>query len=84
MTQIIVKEDSPVEPEDLHLIILKKKIKPIDKIDEELKKQYKLYGLFKEFNPKFYEEAIPLKNALDKLYTSDVRFSSKYNIFGMF
>ncbi|MFX1277809.1 MAG: hypothetical protein ACFFA3_00225 [Promethearchaeota archaeon] len=85
MTQIIAKEDTPVELEDLHIILAKRKLKLKTKITEETKKQQcELYELFKEFNPNYFEEAIPVKNALDKLYTSDIKFRSTFDFSRMY
>ncbi|MFX1376896.1 MAG: hypothetical protein ACFFA0_13910 [Promethearchaeota archaeon] len=47
MEQIIVKEDSPVELEELHIVLLKKSSKSIQKDTEEFKKRYDLFELYK-------------------------------------
>ena len=84
MVLITVKKDSLSEFEELHKILLKKTSKPIDKVAEEVKKRNKLHEQFKDLNPKYFEEAIPVKNALDKLHTSDIKISFKYDISRIF
>ncbi|MFX0029359.1 MAG: hypothetical protein ACFE8B_09125 [Candidatus Hermodarchaeota archaeon] len=84
MAQITVKKDSLSELEELHRILLEKKFKPADKVAEEFKKRNKLHEQFKGLNPKYFEEAIPLTYALDKLHTSDIKISSKYDFSRIF
>jgi len=81
MKQVTVKEDSLIELEDLYIILLKKTSKSEQKDIDEAKKQNELY---KNLNPRYFEEGIPLKEALQKPYTSDIIFSSKFDIFRVF
>jgi len=37
-----------------------------------------------DLNPRYFEEAMTLKNALKKVYSSDINLSSKYNVFWPF
>ena len=81
MKQVTVKEDSLIELEDLYIILLKETSKSEQKDIDEAKKQNDLY---KNLNPRYFEEGIPLKEALQKPYTSDIIFSSKFDIFRVF
>jgi len=80
LKQVTVKEDSRIELEDLHIILLKKTSKLEQKDINEAKKQNELYELYKNLNPKYFEEAIPIKEALKNLDTSDNVFSSRFKI----
>jgi hypothetical protein len=61
------------------LIILLKKSSAPKQIDNKVGiKQYELYNTF---NPRFFEIIIPLKEAKLKVDSSDIIYSSKYNIF---
>ncbi len=81
MKQVTVKEDSLFELEDLYIILLKETSKSEQKDIDEAKKQNDLY---KNLNPRYFEEGIPLKEALQKPYTSDIIFSSKFDIFRVY
>jgi len=37
--------------------------------------------LLGDLNPRYFEEAMTLENALEKVYSSDIYSSSRYNIF---
>lgn len=37
--------------------------------------------LLGDLNPRYFEEAMSLEDALEKVYSSDIYFSSKFNIF---
>lgn len=78
MTQIIMKKGTPVKIEELYVILLKKFSEEKEKEDEEFQEQYEF---FKNLNPRYFEEGIPLKEALERQYLSDIRFSSGFNIF---
>jgi len=84
MEQVIVNEDSLIELEELHIILLEKTSKAEQKDIEQTKKQIGLYELYKNLNPRYFEEGIPLNEAIEKLYTSDIVFSSKFNIFRVY
>jgi len=84
MKQVTVKEDSLIELEDLYIILLKKTSKSEQKDIDEAKKQNELNELYKNLNPRYFEEGIPLKEALQKPYTSDIIFSSKFDIFRVY
>ena len=84
MKQVIVNKDSLIELDELHIILLEKTSTGEQKDIEQIKKQFELYELYKNLNPRYFEEGIPLKEALQKPYTSDIIFSSKFDIFRVF
>ena len=75
----VVKEDNPIELSALFIIILKPSSIQRQKNIEEAQKQYKLYKLYKNLNPKYFENIISLKRAKLKVDSSDIIYSSKYN-----
>ena len=81
--QKFVKENDPIEFSELYIciILLKQRVTQRQKDIEEVKKQYELYELYKNLNPKYSENFIPLKEAKLKVDSSDMIYSSKYNIF---
>lgn len=48
---------------------------------EESQKQYELYELYENLNPRYSEAIIPPKEAKERIASSDIIYSSKYNIF---
>jgi ubiquinone/menaquinone biosynthesis C-methylase UbiE len=81
MTQII-DTNSYVALEELYRILLKKSLKPEQKNSEELKTH--LHELFKNLNPRFFEVAIPVKAAMQRVYNSHFIFRSHFDISRMF
>ena len=69
------------ENEDIYVILLKYRPNLKQVSIEEGKKQYKLYELYKNLNPKYSEEIIPLNEAKLKVHSSDIVYSSNFNIF---
>jgi hypothetical protein len=74
-----VKEDNIIELKALH-IILKEKIAEYQekKEFEEGKKNIDLYLCL---NPRYYENRITIKQAKLKMDASDIRLSSRFNMF---
>ncbi len=72
------RENDSIEFWELFIIILKLSFTRRKKDIEEAKKQYELY---KNLNPKYFENVITLKEAKLKVDSSDIIYSSKYNIF---
>lgn len=81
MEQVIIDKNSNVEVEDLY-IILKKTSKQEDA--EEVNEQYELYEFFKDLNPRYFEESIPVKDAMDRVYSSDIKFRTNFDFSRMF
>jgi len=81
MEQKLVRKNDLIDSSGLYIILLKHDSKQEKRDIEEVKKQYKLYELYKILNPKYSENIIPLKEAKLKVDSSDIIFSSKYNIF---
>ena len=77
----VIEENKPSEIEELYVILLNHSSSSEHEYLEEARNQYKLYELFKNLNPKYSEEIIPLKEATLKVYSSDIVYSSKFNIF---
>jgi len=69
------------ENEDLYVILLKYRSTLKQESIEEAEKQYELYELYKDLNPKYSEEIMLLNEAKLKIDSSDIVNSSKYNIF---
>jgi len=69
------------EKKELYVILLNYRSSLEQKDIKEAKNQYSLYELYKNLNPKYFEEIIPLKEATLKVYLSDIVYSSKFNIF---
>ena len=69
------------ENEEIYVILLKHSSNLKQNSVEEAKNQHKLYELYKDLNPKYSEELIPLNEAKLKIDSSDIVYSSKYNIF---
>lgn len=84
MKQVMVNKDSLIGLEELHKILLEKTSKAEQEDSELTKKQVELYELYKDLNPRYIEEAIPLKEAIEIPYTSDIVFSSKFNAFRVY
>ncbi|MFX0082685.1 MAG: hypothetical protein ACFE94_13125 [Candidatus Hodarchaeota archaeon] len=84
MRQVIVNEDTIIELKDLYIVLSGKTSKEEQKDIEQIKKQIELFELFKNQNPRYFEEVIPLKDTKEKLYTSDIIANSKFNIFRVF
>lgn len=84
LKQVIVNKDSLIELDELHIILLEKTSTGEQKDIEQIKKQFELYELYKNLNPRYFEEVIPLKEAIEIPYTSDIVFSSKFNAFRVY
>ncbi|MHA2281893.1 MAG: hypothetical protein ACXAC5_13705 [Promethearchaeota archaeon] len=72
-----VKENDPIEFSGFLLILLKKKSTQRQKDIGEAKNQDELY---KTLNPKYFENIISLEEAKLKVNSSDIIYSTKYNI----
>ena len=70
------------ENEDIYVILLKYRSNLKQVSIEEGKKQYKLYELYKNLNPKYSEEIMSLNEAKLKIHSSDIVNSTKFNLFG--
>ena len=81
MVQKLVKENDPIEFLELFVILLKHSSKQEQKDIEKVNKQHEIYEQYKNLNPKYSENIIPLKEAKLKVDSSDIIYSSKYNIF---
>ena len=64
LKQVIVNKDSLIELDELHIILLEKTSTGEQKDIEQIKKQFELYELYKNLNPRYFEEVIPLKEAI--------------------
>jgi hypothetical protein len=64
MDQLFSEEDTSIELEKLHVILIKSILKPKEKADIEAKKQYELYECL---NPRYFENGITPKKALINL-----------------
>ena len=76
--QELVKEYDSVE---LYVILRTYLNKREQSNIEETIKQHELYERYKNLNPRYSEVAIPLKEAKKEIDSSDIIYSSKYNIF---
>ncbi len=84
MGQVLIKKkDTLVELEELFIVLLKKVSKTKEK-DIEVKKQYELYEIYKNINPRYFENQITLKDAKLKIESSDIIHSSNFNLFGYY
>jgi len=77
----IIEENNPFEIKALYVILLNYRSSLEQKDVKEAKNQHSLYELYKNLNPKYFEEIILLKEATLKVYSSDIVYSSKFNIF---
>ena len=81
MEQKLVKKDELIKSLGQYIFLLRQDSKR-DKSDiEGARKQYKLYELYKTLNPKYSENIFSLKDAKLKVDSSDIIYSSKYNMF---
>ena len=80
MEQKLVKENDPIEFSELFIILLKHSSKQEQKDIEKINKQHEIYEQYKNLNPKYSENIIPLKEAKLKVDSSDIIYSSNYNI----
>jgi hypothetical protein len=80
VTQIIAREGPLVEIEELY-IILREKLQQEEKSFEDMEKQY---HLFENLNPRFQEGIIPIEDARLKIESSDIVYSTRWNIFRAF
>jgi len=76
MEQIIVKEDTRIELEKLH-VILKEKIAEYY-AEEQAKEAKKLYKMFENINPKYPESGISLQDAKLAIESSDIIYSNSF------
>jgi hypothetical protein len=81
MEQVIIDENSNIEIEKLY-IILRKAQKQVE--TEEITQQYKLHEFFRDLNPRYVEEGVRIKDAMDKIYSSDAKFRSIFDFSRMF
>ncbi|MFX1346636.1 MAG: hypothetical protein ACFFAI_16185 [Promethearchaeota archaeon] len=84
MKQVIVNKDFLIELEELHIILLQKSTKDEQKDTELTKRKIELHELFKNLNPRYFGEIIPIKEAKEIPHTSDIVFSSKFNAFRVY
>jgi hypothetical protein len=73
----LVKENYPIEFSGMLIIILKLRSTKRQKHIEEAQKQYRISEIYKNFNPKYSENVIPLKEAKLKVVSSDIIYSTK-------
>jgi hypothetical protein len=73
-------ECSVIKENKLYVILLSDSLNSEQKHIQEVKNQYRLYELYKNLNPKYSEEIIPLNEAILKVDSSDIVYSSKFNI----
>jgi hypothetical protein len=81
MGQEPAKEEDLIGYLELYTIFSKHDSKQEKRDIEEFNKQLELYELFKTLNPRYFENIVPLKEAKLKVDSSDIIYSSKYNIF---
>ena len=81
MEQVIIDKNSNIEVEELY-IILKEASKQEDA--EEDNNQYELYEFFKDLNPRYFEESVPVKDAMDRVYSSDFIYRANFDFSRMF
>ncbi len=70
MDQLLIEEDTPIELEELHVILIKSISKHKEEDYKIDKKQYELYN---RLNPRYFENAITPKEALIKLDSKNLR-----------
>lgn len=70
MDQLLIEEDSPIELEELHVILIKSISKHKQEDYKKAKKQYEFYNCL---NPRYFENAITPKNAQIKLDSKNLR-----------
>lgn len=81
MKQRLVEKNNLDNFFDLYIIFIKRHSRREIKDINEIKKQYdQLISL----NPKYPEHLIPLKQAILKVQSSDIIYSSKYNFFSTY
>ncbi|MFX1325839.1 MAG: hypothetical protein ACFE8N_12875 [Promethearchaeota archaeon] len=80
MTQIILKEGTQVEVEEL-FIVLREKSEPEEKNNEDMWRQY---HLLENMNPRYQEETMTMKDAKAKIAMSDIIAIAKFNPNGMY
>ena len=80
MNAIKKLECNVIKESKLYVILLKHSSDSEQKDIKEAKNHYILYELFKNLNPKYTEEIIPLKEAKLTVYSSDIVYSSKFNV----
>jgi len=83
MGQVIEKKENHAELEELFIFLLKKVSKRREE-DIEVKKQYELYNIYKNLNPRYFENQITLKDSKLKIQSSDIIQSSKFCLFGSY
>lgn len=81
MEQVIIDKNFNIEVEELHIIL---KEAPKQEDAEEDNKQYELHEFFKDLNPRYFEESIPVKDAIDRVYRSVIKFRSNFDFSRMF
>jgi hypothetical protein len=81
LEQTIIDKNSIIEGEELH-ITLRKTQKKED--SEDTTKQYELHEFLMNLNPHFIEESTPVKDAIDRIYRSDIKFQTNFDFSRMF
>ena len=81
MEQVIIDKNSNIEVEELYIGL--KKVSKQEDVEED-DKQYELHEFFKDLNPRYFEESIPVKDVMDRVYSSDFIFRSNFDFSRMF
>ena len=81
MEQVIIDKNSNIEVEELYIGL--KKVSRQEDVEED-DKQYELHEFFKDLNPRYFEESIPVKDVMDRVYSSDIKFRTNFDFSRMF
>lgn len=81
MEQVIIDKNSNIEVEELYIGL--KKVSRQEDVEED-DKQYELHEFFKDLNPRYFEESIPVKDVMDRVYSSDFIFRANFDFSRMF
>jgi len=81
MEQVIIDKNSNIEVEELYIGL--KKVSKQEDVEED-DKQYELHEFFKDLNPRYFEESIPVKDVMDRVYSSDFIFRANFDFSRMF
>jgi len=81
MEKVIIDENSKIKNEELH-IVLRKTSKLTEK--EDIRKGHDLYEFFRDLNPRYLEEGISTKDAMNRIYSSARKFRTIFDFSRMF